>query len=151
MLAISFLGSFSGLLLIIIASLFALKNKKLTFFMGINLLATHLFNRILKFVYDRPRPDFILIKETGSSLPSGHAMCSMAFYGLLIYLTSKYVKEKKKRNILNSFLVIIILLIGFSRIYLNVHYLTDIMFGYAFGLLSLLLFINIIKFKEVEL
>lgn len=151
MLSITFLGSFTGLALIIIVSFFIFNNKKISLFISINLLVVHLLNRLLKYVYDRPRPEFILIKETGSSLPSGHAMCSIAFYGLLIYLNNKYVKKGVQKTMFNVFLIALIMLIGFSRIYLNVHYFTDIVVGYAFGLLSLFIFINVIESKEVKL
>ncbi len=151
MLAFTFLGSFAGLTLIIIISFLVLKNKKISLLISINLLIIFLLNNLLKFIYRRPRPEFILIKESGTSFPSGHSMCSIAFYGLLIYLANKYIKNKKKKVLFDSFLVLLILLIGFSRIYLNVHYFTDVIFGYIFGLLSLLLFINIVKYKQVKL
>jgi undecaprenyl-diphosphatase len=150
MLSITFLGSFTALAIIVIVSFFLLNNKKTSFLISLNLLIVHLFNRFLKYIYNRTRPEFTIIEETGSSLPSGHAMCAIAFYGLLIYLNNKLVNDKTQRIIFNIFMVLLIILIGFSRIYLNVHYFTDIMFGYAFGLLTLLIFINIIKNKEVK-
>lgn len=151
MLSISFLGSFAGLSLIIILSIFIIKNKNISLFITINLLIAYLFNNLLKVIYNRPRPEFTLIKETGSSFPSGHAMCAIAFYGFLIFLVNKHIKEKKRKIFFNLFLILLIILIGFSRIYLNVHYFTDIILGFIFGLLSLLIFINIIKYKEVKL
>lgn len=139
----TFFGSYTCLISLIIIFLIIIKDKKLPIFMAFNLLLVYLTNVILKHIYLRERPSFPLVIEKGFSLPSSHAMCSIAFYGLLIYFIQKYTKNKIFRYILTIFFVILILLIGFSRLYLNVHYMSDVLIGYLFGLLSLLLFIKI--------
>ena len=93
-------------------------------------------NLILKFLFDRERPIIPhLVKSYGLSFPSGHAMISASFYGLLIYLVWVNVKEPFLRWTLVVALAIFILLIGFSRVYLHVHYASDVLAGFAAGLL----------------
>ena len=67
-----------------------IKNKKVSWLIGINLVVVTILNQVLKFILQRPRPtEFRIIDETGYSFPSGHSMISMAFYGFLIYLISE--------------------------------------------------------------
>ena len=94
-----------------------------------------LFNFTVKNIVCRPRPDELrLIEESGYSFPSGHSAVSLAFYGYIIYLIFKYCKNKFLKTILISFLTMMILSIGMSRIYLGVHYVTDVIGGYCFSL-----------------
>ena len=92
-------------------------------------------NLILKYLFDRPRPLIPhLVDAYGLSFPSGHAMISASFYGLLIYLVWKNVKLRAWRFLLVVLLSLLIILIGFSRVYLHVHYATDVVAGIAAGL-----------------
>ena len=101
---------------------------------------------ILKNVVERPRPiGYRIIDETGYSFPSGHSMISMAFYGLIIYYIWKNVKNKKIRNIACILLGILIGLIGISRIYLGVHYASDVIGGFVISIIYLILFTTIYK------
>ena len=111
-----------------------------------NLIFITLSNQILKRIFKRTRPlGYRLIKATGYSFPSGHAMVSMAFYGLLIYIIYHLIDNKIIRNILITINIIIILLIGISRVYLGVHYLSDVIVGYSVSIIYLLLLTKIIK------
>lgn len=93
---------------------------------------------LLKFFFHRPRPDIPLLEEAkGLSFPSGHALMSVTFYGLLIYIIFKTIKSKEWKWTLISLLLLLILIIGFTRIYLRVHYASDVMAGYCVGLLWL--------------
>jgi membrane-associated phospholipid phosphatase len=95
---------------------------------------------LLKLLFNRPRPLIPLLEEAeGLSFPSGHAMMSFSFYGLLIYLVWRGVKIPWLRAVLITFLLLLILLIGFSRIYLRVHYFSDVMAGFAVGIIWLVL------------
>jgi membrane-associated phospholipid phosphatase len=106
-------------------------------------------NLILKFFFNRPRPVVPhLVESSGLSFPSGHAMISASFYGLLFYLVWKHVHHPVLRIFLLTSLVAIILLIGFSRVYLHVHYATDVMAGYAAGLLWVI--IAIFSLQKLE-
>ena len=103
-----------------------------------------MFNQILKNIFRRTRPLFKhLVKESCFSFPSGHAMVSFCFYGLIIYFIHK--SNLKHKRIYEILLIVIIVLIGLTRIYLGVHYFSDIIGGFLFGLLYLLLFIRLLK------
>lgn len=91
-------------------------------------------NLILKQLINRSRPDVAhLVTVETLSYPSGHAMMAMAFYGLLIYLISQFQIRKIWKFILIALSVILILSIGISRIYLGVHFPSDIAGGYIAG------------------
>jgi membrane-associated phospholipid phosphatase len=92
----------------------------------------------LKFAFHRTRPPIPLLAEAkGLSFPSGHALMSVTFYGLLVYIVFKTVKNKDLKWTLILLLLMLILIIGFSRIYLRVHYASDVVAGYCIGFLWL--------------
>lgn len=117
-----------------------IKNKKLSLGIILNLAGITLINQILKFIFRRERPTgYRLIEMSGYSFPSGHAMASLAFYGLLIYITKRLVKNKYLKILLITLNIAIIILIGVSRIYLGVHYLSDVLTGYSISIIYLLI------------
>jgi len=94
----------------------------------------------LKQFFNRPRPDIPVLREvSGFSFPSGHSMMSFTFYGLLIYIVWHNVANKTWRWILISLLGLIILTIGASRVYLRVHYASDVLAGFSLGLIWLVI------------
>lgn len=152
MIFISFLGSAITLITLAIASIFLLKDKKYSKLIILNLTLSFILNKVLKLIIARPRPSRLrLVIESGYSFPSGHSMVSFAFYGFLIYLISKNLKNKKIKYPLIALLSLLILLIGISRIYLGVHYVTDVLGGYIIGLIYLIVFIEVIKKKKIKL
>ncbi len=135
---ITFIMSLSILLLILFY--YILKKKHIAYLIIGNLLFTVLLNQIIKFMIKRDRPTgFRLIEMSGYSFPSGHAMVSMAFYGILIYIYKHLIKNKILRNCLIILNTSIIILIGMSRVYLGVHYLSDVITGYSVTLIYLLI------------
>ncbi len=152
MIFISYLGSAVVLICLTIALIILLKNKRDAKFITSNLVIVFLLNKILKLIIARPRPSVLrLVYEEGYSFPSGHAMVSMGFYGFLIYLAYKNIKNKKIKIPLIIFLSILILLIGVSRIYLGVHYATDIIGGFLIAIIYLGLFIKFLyKNKKIK-
>ena len=124
---------------ILVLLLVVFKNKK-DIWVGIHLLIIQGINRFIKALVKRARPPQIyhLVKETNYSFPSGHSMSAMAGYGLLIIEVQK--SSLKYKTILKVFLAIMIFLIGLSRIYLGVHYFSDVIGGFLLSL-SYLLFI----------
>ena len=141
---ITWLGSATCLILLTFILFILIKNKKQGTLIGINLVIVTILNQLLKFILQRPRPtEFRIINETGYSFPSGHSMISMAFYGYLIYLIYKHMKNKYLKWILISILSVLILMIGVSRIYLGVHYTSDVCAGFIISIGYLILFINI--------
>lgn len=140
---ISFLGSAITVIVLSLGFIFLLKNKRDAKYITINLALVFLLNRILKLIVARERPNVLrLVSEEGYSFPSGHAMVSMGFYGFLIYLSYKNIKNKKIKYPLIIFLSILILLIGISRIYLGVHYATDVIGGFIIGIVYLFIYIK---------
>jgi undecaprenyl-diphosphatase len=107
-----------------------------------------LLNQGMKFWFGRPRPETAFIEQTGMSFPSGHAMIGGAFYGLLMYLVWTNVHRAAWRWLLVLVLGIWVLLIGYSRIYLNVHYASDVLAGWAAGFLFLV--ITLLILRKVE-
>lgn len=126
--------------------LFVIKNRKIGISILLNLSISTLTNYTLKQILQRPRPtEFRIIDESGYSLPSGHSMVSMAFYGYLIYLVYKNMKNKYIRTSLVIFLSILIVSIGISRIYLGVHYTSDVIAGFLVAISYLIIYTNTIK------
>ncbi len=101
--------------------------------------STTFFNQSLKWIFDRPRPETAFLEQGGNSFPSGHAMIGGAFWGLITYLVWTNVKQKWLRYVLSGLLGILILLIGFSRVYLNVHYASDVLAGWGAGIFWLIM------------
>lgn len=133
-----FITNFGGAIFLIILTItlfILIKNKKIGLSIILNLIVITGLNQILKYILQRPRPtEYRLIEETGFSFPSGHSMVSMAFYGYLIYLIYKYVKNKDLKWISIVLLSILICSIGISRIYLGVHYTSDVLGGFLISL-----------------
>lgn len=101
----------------------------------INMVGISALTKLLKLYFERQRPEVLAEYDgTGFSFPSGHTTGSMVFYGFLIYLVAISHWKKSLRLTLNIFLGILILSIAFSRVYLGVHYFTDILAGLLFGL-----------------
>lgn len=145
------LGGAIVLVIITIGLLIALKNKKIGISIASNLAISTGLNIILKNIVQRQRPvGFRIIEESGYSFPSGHSMVSMAFYGYLIYLIYKHIGNKKIKWSLITMLSIIILMIGTSRIYLGVHYTSDVLAGLVISLSYLIIYTSGIKRFLIE-
>lgn len=103
-----------------------------------NLACVLVLNVVLKQIVQRPRPDgFRLIAETGYSFPSGHSMVSMAFFGLLVWMIWVYEKDRLMRNVWCILMGLVIVMVGVSRIYLGVHYASDVLAGFCVSLVWL--------------
>ena len=144
-----FITNFGGAIFLSISTvmLFLLiKNKKIGLSIISNIVIITVLNQLLKRILQRPRPtEFRIVEETGYSFPSGHSMVSMAFYGYLIYLIYRYIKNKYVKWTLITILSILICLIGISRIYLGVHYTSDVLGGFLLSISYLVVYISSIK------
>ena len=139
---ITFFCSSYFLISIIIISLLTLKRDKIGIKITINIIICVLINTLLKNVFKRPRPIGIhLINENGYSFPSGHSMASLSCYGFFIHLINKKDISKFKKILLTIILSLIIILIGISRIYLGVHYASDVMAGFALSFAHLMTYL----------
>lgn len=132
------LGSFWGILIVIF--LVFLVNRKVSYIcLGASIIQTSL-NRVIKAIVRRPRPNVdVFIRESNFSFPSGHAMAITGLYGLLIYYL--YKSEIRYRKLLIVICVLIIVLVSLSRVYLGVHYFSDIIGGILLSS-SLVLYIS---------
>ena len=142
-----FITNFGGVIWLLIFStiLFIfIKNKKIGICIYANLFLSGALNQILKRIVQRPRPtEFRLIDESGYSFPSGHSMVSVAFYGFILYLVIKNVKNKYFKYIASLVIILLMVLIPISRVYLGVHYPSDVIGGALFSLGYLLLFVTL--------
>lgn len=152
--SITFLGSVYTIAIGLISMFMIDKDKRNVAVASITIFAAFLLNNLLKIIIQRPRPtSYSLINETGFSFPSGHSMVSTAFYGFLMYLVYKNVKNKKKRILMMSLLLFIIISICISRIYLGVHYLSDTIAGFCLSVAYLMVFLSLtykFVYKEEE-
>lgn len=141
-LAVSTLGgqSVAGALMIGLITLLMIASRRadaLVVFVG---AAPILAGILLKEAVGRARPDYLIIgsEPTSLSFPSGHALFAMVFGGLLIVLAGDIIKPVKIRRAIQIGLALLILAVGASRVYLGVHYPSDVLGGYLFGAMALL-------------
>lgn len=148
---ITSIASVKFIIVIFIISLLGLIKYKKGIFFSIIIYLDTIVNLIVKKIIGRNRPDKInwLVVEKGYSFPSGHTMISITFYGLLIYFINKSNIKKTTKILLSIILGILILLIGLSRIYLGVHYFSDVIGGLLWGGLLLFSYIKFIERKEL--
>lgn len=142
---ITTLGSTLVIVTGILSIAILVKNKKyFKTFLIANLIGV-IINNILKILIHRPRPTntTLFTVEKSYSFPSGHTMMSTIFYGLIIYYVIKFINKKWLRNLLVGLLSFTILAIAISRIYLGVHYATDVIGGFIIGLIYLITFIKL--------
>ena len=106
-----------------------------------------ILNKTIKHIIQRLRPEDIehLVQEGGYSFPSGHSITSMFVYGMLLYLIWIHVKDRRLRNILSVLVMIPLVLVGPSRIYLGVHYPTDVLAGWCLGFAVLMAAIGVVQ------
>lgn len=131
----------TSVIIALIVALVLIKSKKIKTLkiFTLTIVIGNVLNFLLKILIARQRPDILqLVVESTKSFPSGHAYISTLLYGLIMILINKYTKNKYKYFMLTIY-IIFILLIGFTRIYLGVHYFTDILGGYLFGTITLLI------------
>ncbi len=144
-----FISEFCNMIFIFVVVLFLLllvKEKTHKFLVVINTLGAYLLTGFIKLIFARPRPIiFMLVNKKSYSYPSGHALISTAFYGILAYLCYKNIENKYWKYISPFLLIILSIAISFSRLYLGVHYLTDVMTGILIGVIIILIEIKVIK------
>lgn len=139
------LGGAIGIISVTILILIFVKNKQYKYYTILNLFIITTLNQVIKYIIQRPRPiEHSIIDESGYSFPSGHSMVSMAFYGFLIYLIYQNVENKYLKWGLCIMLSLLILLIGVSRIYLGVHYASDVIGGFCLSIAYLTLYTKMI-------
>lgn len=140
------LGNPLGVVLVVSLFMFILK-KRDRIFLAVSAISSLLVNTGIKYIIRRERPEHLrLIFEDGYSFPSGHAMISICVYGVILYLVITGIKNKYLRYTLAILIGIIIISIGLSRIYVGVHYPTDVLAGYV---LASIIVIVLIRLKDI--
>lgn len=123
------------------------KNKNIIIMSIINSVGIFILNRLLKLFFNVARlMSFMIINESGYSFPSAHAMVSTCVYLFLCVLVYKNIDKKYLKYSIICILLMVILFLGFSRMYLGVHYPTDIIEGQLIG--SMVILLEVIYFKE---
>ena len=107
------------------------------------IIGSEAFKELAKIIFRRPRPETAIYAGHSFSFPSGHATIAVAFYGFLAYICLRQAKQWKTKVGVFFVGAFLILLIGFSRLYLGFHYLSDVWGGYLFGALWLIIGIAI--------
>ncbi len=141
---ITMMASWQAIILLSLALLLTVRDKMLALITSSITGVVFLINETIKNTIERPRPNVMhLTKATGYSMPSGHSITAMVFYGLIILLFVSQIKDKRYRRLAQVLLSILIVLVGFSRVYLRVHYLSDVVAGFALGLVILSIIYNL--------
>lgn len=137
------------LVLIAFSAYFILKARRLLepFILTICLFGIRYGNSFLKEIYERERPSLHRLVDIGGySFPSGHAMISIGFFGLVLYFLLQLLKKTWLRRLAAVLGSIYIFLVGYSRIYLGVHYPSDVLAGFLAGGSYLLICILLYRF-----
>ena len=129
----------------VILVLFILFTKKTKLLLvTISSITSGITNKLIKHIFKRPRPTGLkLISQGGYSFPSGHTMISFLFYGMIIYLLYKH--KVKYYKVFITLLAILMIIVMISRIYLGVHYFSDIVGGACVGIIILSILISLYK------
>lgn len=147
---ITYLGSFYVLALLSILIILIFKRKHVGIIALISLVICSLVALIIKYIVKRPRPGFMLVEVSGYSFPSAHAVMTLALFTVLTYYLLKYLKNRTLKVLLTILNVFIILLIGFSRIYLGVHYVSDVLAGYLISFVFTVITITISEYVLIQ-
>ncbi len=149
-LLVTLLGKWQIILIFLLSVSFLLwiwNKKEYIYLLLISTLGSGLTTLIGKYIFHRARPMLPVYTEHSFSFPSGHATIAMSFYGFLAFILIHNVKKwKTKVNIFFAG-ILIILLIGFSRLYLGVHFASDVWAGYLVGLLWIIISLGILYWK----
>lgn len=117
--------------------------------LAICLIGGAALNFWLKFLFHRSRPDlFRVVQETGYSFPSGHVIASMCFYGMGAFLMMRMISSWRGRLTVATLAGVLIIAIGISRIYLGVHYPTDVLAGFTAGSMWVFFCISLLMWWE---
>lgn len=145
-----FIGCFCILLLILNKT-----RSKVGIPITVVVIITGILNILLKNIFGRQRPSLEqLVYEDSFSFPSGHSMIISVIYSMIIYLSCKYIKNKRVKYVINGVSMLLIFLVGISRVYLRVHYFSDVLSGWCLGIVITLLYSiiseKIVKRKELK-
>ena len=151
--AVTYIGNWQGIVILCVV-LLAVKPLRLTYGVPVSIGAVFvtILNKLIKNAVQRPRPDDILhlVNEGGFSFSSGHSITSMFVFGMLIYLVRTNVENRTLANVLTVILAIPMICIGVSRIYLGVHYPSDVLAGWCLGIAVIMAMVEVMKRCEAR-
>jgi undecaprenyl-diphosphatase len=135
---ITALGSFAVLTLVTLITvgfLVALKRHAEAAMMGFAAIGGQMLSEMMKAYFDRPRPDFVahIVETTSASFPSGHAMMSAAIYLSIGAMLARVQAKRRLKTYIHATALLLTLMVGTSRVYLGVHYPTDVLGGWCLG------------------
>lgn len=123
------------------------KRRHNTILLLITMVTGSLLVSLIKIAIKRTRPENALIEVSGYSFPSGHAVIATLFFSLLLYLFKNDIKNTISKYCFITVNLLLVLVVGFSRIYLHVHWFSDVVIGYIIGLLWIVL--SVIIFNKI--
>ncbi len=135
---------------IVLIGIVVCANRRRGLYFLFNILIISIINFVLKNIFMRERPIGInIIDETGYSFPSGHAMTAIAAYGLILYYLYRSKMNKKLRHILIVLTMVMIVVIPISRVYLGVHFFSDITLGACISITWLMFYTEYLNNKDI--
>ncbi|MHB1086795.1 MAG: LssY C-terminal domain-containing protein [Minisyncoccota bacterium] len=143
---VTFLGKWEMILAGLALFVFLLwlwRRGRFVFPLALAVAGAEVFTTLGKIIIHRPRPEIAYYIERGFSFPSGHATIAVAFYGFCAYMLVRSAHRWPRKVAYGIGVLFLIVLIGVSRVYLGVHYVSDVLAGYAVGLLWLLIAVSI--------
>ena len=147
----SFIGSETFLfptMAIVISYFIIKKNYYIATLLTTSSLGSWLLNHLLKQIFQRSRPfDYFLVEQSGLSYPSGHSMVTMTMFLTIGFLLIRWKKDERFKKKVTIFVGSYIGIMGVSRLFLGVHWPTDVIGGFCGGYLFYCLYINMIKEK----
>lgn len=127
-----------------------IKKKNCSFIVATVIIISTVLNNTIKLIIRRPRPEVLaLAVENSFSFPSGHTMAAVSLYGILLFIALKSNLSKKIKTIISIPLFCLPILIGISRIYLGVHFASDVLGGIIMSVILLLISTNVIAQKKI--
>ncbi len=115
------------------AYLFTKNKKKESVLLMSTMIGVAATTELIKHIVQAERPLNGLIESTGYAYPSGHSTASLVFFGMILYVFWGQIGSNKNKILLTLLSVLVVLIVGFDRIYLNTHWLSDVIGGYLLG------------------
>ena len=132
-----------GFIAILVALLWLWRKSYYIIPLFIAVTGSEAFTYLGKLAFHRPRPELAVYAEHSFSFPSGHATIAVAFYGFVGYLLARFVQSWNRKVNISFITILIIIAIGFSRVYLGEHYISDVWGGYLVGAMWLIIAISV--------